>query len=630
MKKFALLVLTLCLMVSSVAYAADMNSEEYISVVAQVLPDAEDMVIDYDNYYGQVLHGYYNYDCFVNEDVTRTAKFYIPENTVYNQPTVFITVPAGVNTYGFLVESGWKDAADKYVFHVVLMETDESGEWGDLDSEMAYLSALRDDVSYRPFFVSWTSNFYAVAYGNAADVLLQHAMANPNQWAAVACIGTTGVSDEFIAEMQSTESKEEGIMKSEVPMPIFLVAEEKTDAVQKVVDYYKAANDVEDVTYSCDYADEVYIPKFWTDKDSLDTEPIAKVYYSTASVEKYYEADTIDHIYNDFLCKYLRYPGNGNGALRSAPDIYEIGFEKFEAKVPGGYAEDGSDLYNREWYVYVPESVSEDKAAPVVFVYHGAGGTGDEIAGRTGWNKIADEYGCILVCPTGSHTLSIRNVSDMTTNELFRAMWNTGDATEGRPDDKVFIRWLYNWMCENYNIDTGRVYATGQSSGGAMTIACAGYLSDIFTACGAVSATSSSVDSYVAAQNIPLLVATGTKDPYFSAYGFGSTPENVSGAFGDAKTMIDYWTERYNTIEKWGDFTYLVDDNCSYISGNARNYVFHTQSGVPMLRCIETINKVHAYLPSEASTIWNEWFAPFKKDVEGNLYYMNRLVEIEK
>ena len=111
-----------------------MNDEKYTSVVAQTLPDAEDMVIDYDNYYGQVIEGYYNYDCYVNENVTRSAKFYVPAKTVYNQPTVFIMVPSGVNTWGFFVESGWKDAADKYVFHVVLAETDESGEWGDIDN----------------------------------------------------------------------------------------------------------------------------------------------------------------------------------------------------------------------------------------------------------------------------------------------------------------------------------------------------------------------------------------------------------------------------------------------------------------------------------------------------------------
>ena len=620
------MVLVIAMFLTSSALAADMNAPEYTSVVAQTLPEAEDMVINYDDYYGQVIEGYYNFECKVSETVTRTAKFYIPANTVYNQPTVFIMVPAGMNTYGFLVESGWKAAADKYVFHVVLMETDESGQWGDIDSEMAYLSALRDDVSYRPFFVTFSASFYAIAYGNAADVLLKHAMKYPDQWASVACIGVTGVDDGFMTEMQSTASKEAGVMVSDVPMPMFLVAEEKTENVQKVINYYKHANGTEDVQYSCDYADEVYIPAFWTTKEAMDNEPVAKLYYATAPVEKYYEAETINNVYNDFMGQFMRYPGYGNGALRASADIYKAGFVKYEGKVPGGYAKDGSDLYNREWFVYVPDSVDPNQPAPVVFVFHGAGGTGNEIAGRTGMIKVAEDRGCILVCPTGSHTLSIRNVSDITTNELFRAMWNTGDASEDRPDDRVFIRWLYNWMCENYKIDTGRVYATGQSSGGAMTHAVAGYLSDIFTAGAAVSAMATPSD-YNEDNNIPLMVCVGTGDPYFAKAGFGGEDPG----FSDGKGLITYWTKRYNTVQKWEDFTYMNDNAvCSYQSGIFRNYVFRTTDGVPMLRCVESVGKVHAYLPSEAYMIWDEFFALYHKDAEGNLYYINTLVNIDK
>ena len=334
MKKWLAFLLVLTMLLGSGALAADMNAEEYVSVAAQTLPDAEDMVIDYDNYYGQVIEGYYNYDCFVSETVTRTAKFYIPANTVYNQPTVFIMVPAGVNTYGFLVESGWKAAADKYVFHVVLMETDESGEWGALEDEIAYLSALRDDVSYRPFFVSFSSNFYAIAYGNAADVLMRHAMLNPYQWASVAAIGVTGVEDDFMAGLATTESKEDGLMLSDVDMPMFIVAEEKTEQVGKLVEYWRNANGTEDVAYSCAYADEVYIPAFWTTKEAMDTEPVAKVYYSTSPVEAYYEAEMIDTIYNDFMCKYMRYPGTANDSLRASQDIYEAGFVKHDGRCP--------------------------------------------------------------------------------------------------------------------------------------------------------------------------------------------------------------------------------------------------------------------------------------------------------
>ena len=581
MKRIISLLLTLVMLLSCASALA---------MEAQELPDAEDMFIDYDDYYGQVLHGYYNYDCYVSEGNYRTAKFYIPENTVYNQPTVFIMVPAGQDTWEFFVNSGWKDACDKYVFHAVLAETaEEGGEWGSIDDEIAYLSALRDDVSYRPFFVSFSSNFYAIAYGNAADVLMKHAMRNPNEFTSITCVGITGIEESFLAELESTPSKEAGKMLSDIPLPVFLVAEEKTPEIEKLIEYWKRANGTENVQYSCAYADEVYIPAAWTTKEAMDNEPVAKVLFSTAPIEEYYKAENVATIYNDFMRTAMRYPGYGNGALRASQDIYEAGFQKFAAKVPGGYAEDGSDLYNREWYVLVPDSVDPNTPAPVVFDFHGAGGTGDEIAGRSGWIKVANDRGVILVCPTGSHTLSIRNVSDMTTNELFRAMWNTGDASEGRPDDRIFIRWLVDWVKENYNVDAGRIYATGQSSGGAMSDAVGYYMSDIFTATAPVSAisfSSANIPNFNTENAIPIMTCIGTGDPYFRAAGFGGEDEGFSAG----KPFVEYWTERYNTVQKWSDFTYMNDEAVSsYVAGIFRNYVFRTAQGVPMVRCVEVI-----------------------------------------
>ena len=610
MKKLFAAILALALLLTSVSALAE---------IAQELPDAEDMVIDYDDYYGQVLHGYYNFDCYVNENVTRTAKFYIPENTVYNQPTVFISVPAGEDSWEFFVNSGWKDACDKYVFHTVLMETaEEKGEWGAIEDEIEYLSALRDDVSYRPFFVSFSANFYAIGYGSAADVLLQHAMTNPNQWAAVACIGTQGVSDEFIANLMTKDSKEAGKPLYEVELPIFITAEEKTDAVAKVVEYWKEANDVEPVQYSVAYADEVYIPAPWTTQESMDNEPVAKVYYSTNSIDYYYQPDVINNIYNDFMRHYVRYPGMGNGALRAYQDIYEAGFVKFAAKVPGGYNEDGSDLYNREWYVYVPASVNPDEPAPVVFCFHGAGGSGDEIAGRTGWIKAAGDRGCILVCPTGSHTLSIRNVSDMTTNELFRAMWSNA-ASEIRPNDVEFVRWLYDWVVENYNVDTGRVYATGQSSGGGMTMNCAYFMSDLFTACAAVSAggaPNANLMDLITPNPVAVMVVKGEKDNN------GLAGNNGTGS----KALFDYWAERYHLDKSFDDFSFMNNDNNSSVAGHFRNYILRDANGIPLFRGVETIGKTHAYIPSEAYMIYDEWFANYYKDADGNLYYLGDLV----
>ena len=134
--------------------------------VAQALPDASLVTIDKQHYYRQFLHGYYQFDCGVGEGVTRSSKFYIPEGSVYNQPTVFIGVPGGSNPWEFMVDSGWKELSDQYGLYLVLMEAKDEKGWNNDKEDLDYLNALNNDLAVRPMFCSFQANFYAVAYGD--------------------------------------------------------------------------------------------------------------------------------------------------------------------------------------------------------------------------------------------------------------------------------------------------------------------------------------------------------------------------------------------------------------------------------------------------------------------------------
>lgn len=577
-------------------------------VLTKNLPRAEDMFINLDDYYGQVIEGYYNYDCIVSDNVTRTAKFYVPSGVEYNNATVFVAVPDGVDTWDFLVKSGWKDLADENLFYLVAMEP-AGGKWGSLEDEVAYMGALNEDVSYRPFFCAFSSNFYGVAYGEAADILLEQSINSPKSWAGIAVLGSSGISASEVSALQQTPSKVSSVMLSQVQTPVWIVAEEKTADVQRLVDFYKSANHSQSDKAAATYADEVYLPQ---EGGTVDDEWCANVVFDAADWENCLSKTYSGNIYDELFKGVYRYPGDANGALRRPGDIYERGFEKFEAQVAGGYEADGSDLYNREWYVYVPDSVDTSKPAPLVFVFHGAGGSGNEIADRSGWAKVAEEKGLILVCPTGSHTLSVRRVSNLVTSELFRAVWNYGDATAEQPSDIQFVEYLYNWMCENYNIDTSRVYASGQSAGGGMTYTCAAYLPDLFAAAAPVSALVD-VPSNAPDSQIPILSFIGEAD------------NSNKGAFGaeKAQKLVDYWCARNDTVEQWDDYTYMDGgQNCSSQEDLFTNYMFYNADGVPMLRCVEVATKTHAIWPSECFEAWNEWFTHFTKDpATGTLYY---------
>ena len=208
---------------------------------AQKLPDASEAWIDKKHYYRQFLHGYYQFDCTVEKGVVRSAKFYIPEGSIYNQPTVFIGIPSGWNSWDFMVKSGWKALSDGYGLYLVLMEPDENG-WKNGKADIKYLDEFMNDLALRPMFCSFQANFYVAAYGDCADVAGAQSRRNPRAYAAAALIGTKGMPEAEAAELSSTGSRTPGVLLSQVQWPIWLVYEEENEDTKRQVSYYREAN----------------------------------------------------------------------------------------------------------------------------------------------------------------------------------------------------------------------------------------------------------------------------------------------------------------------------------------------------------------------------------------------------
>ncbi len=609
--------------------ATDADIEEaYEAGYAKTLPTVDYIIENYpklDDYYGQYIEGYYAYNDFAVGDDLRDAHFYVPADSVFNQPTVFIGVPSDEEIpYNFLVKSGWKDLADDKGLYLIMMEDGGDG-WG--EDDIAYIDQLCSDVGKRPFFCTFESNFYAVAYGDAADILQQHSVDNPKRWAAIAVVGAVdGMTEEKVAELQTTDSKVPGVPKSEVQTPIWIVADETAvDAnIARMVEFYKSADHSSDTTIdSAIESVTIYAPE---EGGTVDDEWCANV---AVDSDDYDEASMLTKeyasaIYTELFEGMYRYPGDANGALRRPGEIKDRGFEYYTAEVPGGYYEDGSDVYTREWYVYAPESaqtkIDAGEEVPLVFVFHGAGGTGNEIADRSGWAKVADENGFIIVMPTGSIKITPREINNKVFPDM-RPAWNTGAATETRPSDLELVRYIFDWMTSEYkyadSIDTTRVYASGQSSGGAMSWACAANLSDIFAAAAPVSA-GGNREIPEDAGYTPVINFIGLQD--------GSFTNGYNDESG--KTVIDKWTEFFNTVEGYDDYTYNgTGDKYSFKEGLFTGYVFEDEDGVPLLCGVEVTNKTHAIWPSECFTAWDDWFTHFSKDADGVLYYDGEAVE---
>jgi len=157
----------------------------------------------------------------------------------------------------------------------------------------------------------------------------------------------------------------------------------------------------------------------------------------------------------------------------------------------------------RSWLVHQPPSYNPGKTWPVVLVFHGGGGKGEQMADMTGFSKKADREGFIAVYPNGSGRLQNHFLT-----------WNAGNccawAYENQIDDVGFIRALIGQLKKDYAVDEKRIFVTGISNGGMMSYRLACELSDQIAAIGPV-AGAQNIDCRPA-RPVSVIILHGTAD----------------------------------------------------------------------------------------------------------------------
>ena len=136
------------------------------------------------------------------------------------------------------------------------------------------------------------------------------------------------------------------------------------------------------------------------------------------------------------------------------------------------------DGHPRQFIVYVPRRPRPSAPAPLVFMFHGGSGNGEQFLRISGWREQADATGLIAVFPTALRSRTLDNGRTET-------HWNTFElATEidldvrppgypaGAPwpaDDVGFADAMVADVAAGLPIDRDRVYASGFSNGGSFT-----------------------------------------------------------------------------------------------------------------------------------------------------------------
>ena len=128
---------------------------------------------------------------------------------------------------------------------------------------------------------------------------------------------------------------------------------------------------------------------------------------------------------------------------------------------------------SRTYLLHVPSGYTGTTAAALVLDFHGLGGTSSGQKSSSGWLALSNQNGFILVHPQG-------------VGNSWNVMNGTGGccppAFDQNIDDVGFVRALVDKLKGEGCVDTKRIYATGMSNGGGMTLRLACDAADIIAA----------------------------------------------------------------------------------------------------------------------------------------------------
>ncbi|MBP5292399.1 MAG: DUF4214 domain-containing protein [Lachnospiraceae bacterium] len=540
----------------------------------------------------------------------RTYKIYVPEGCRRDASCYYIAVPDRVDTVEFLVETGWIDIANREKVVLSIFEP-ENERWGSVNDEDEYFTTAFAMFSGTEYVYHDIFNWRWVGYGAGGEMMQRYIMKNPLTAAAAAFVDASNtIYDEELSAIGSEKYTVRGsvldITKGQTPVPVWIF-NEQNEASKAVVDYWLTANDCDPNTAVTASGNTVIMnQKPFSNSIFTYDQKVGTVVNTKRSVD-YYDKDNTQAIYN-WLGRYAR---SGTGSPYSNSLTYSVSDDTFireDAVVDG---------WHREWFIYVPSDYDYDQELPLVIFYHGTGQSG-LLAQRQGdWWKVAEQKKFIAVCPSAS----LENVR--AAGKVPQMSWNVEGY--GNADDITFTKFLINHMAQDFNIDRSRVYVTGQSNGGRMSIYAGLALPKDVTAVGSAGASALTTGNYGWTAEpgkyfLPEDLDESYIVPFLATIGqFDNFTYDVNQTGSDSWLRTKYLTDRYG----------LEFNRQLFYSNGLNDYTYWQNSqGVPLVGQIVVGLRAHSHRPLENWIIWNEWFVKYSRDPEtGRLYYMGLPVE---
>ena len=190
----------------------------------------------------------------------------------------------------------------------------------------------------------------------------------------------------------------------------------------------------------------------------------------------------------------------------------------------------------RNYLVHLPPGFNRSTSLPVIIQLHGGGSKASQQDKLTKFQALGDKENFIVVAPDGVDS----QWNDAKEGATYRA------ATENI-DDVGFMSAVIDKLKTDLNIDPKRVYVTGISNGGMMTLRLGAQLSGKVAAIAAVAGSMS--NTLMAACNperpISVLMINGTADPLVHIEGGNITAfGKVTGQVAAPAAAVKFWVEK--------------------------------------------------------------------------------------
>lgn len=164
----------------------------------------------------------------------------------------------------------------------------------------------------------------------------------------------------------------------------------------------------------------------------------------------------------------------------------------------------------REYLLHLPSCAPDPEGYPVVFFYHGGGGTARSAVQQTGWVNQAEDACFLAVFPEGLPRDPSRRSSFLNNPQT----WNDGSGRfNANGDDLLFTEMVLDTLAVQLPVDQTRIYASGFSNGASMAFRVGIDLEEKFAAVAPV-AGALWLEDVKLDQPVSLIYLTGTADSF--------------------------------------------------------------------------------------------------------------------